>query len=897
MYRFFLNFKNDSTGRVEISEPVKFDSANFVIEQDKKRYGRDVFYGNEEVSLEFYQGIYENGLTHEFERLIQYYYDFGFESEVEFIVQLDNVDFVVGILDFELAETDQIEYFKTKVIQNTKQAIVKRREDINVDVFSNVDLDENPITPVTTQKILLKAKPVLQFSKWKSNQDTAFGSSITRNTNEIAQQPITFRTGANNSNIVEKYGIENTLSYISNRFALNTNGFPNGGLNFTYLEAKEDLTNIDIKIRNLDADSRQDKDDFFSNIVTSGSGYVKFVVKYGYDDGIGNDLTTIVLYERNFGFVNSSPLLSFPTSFDLNIPLIRQGMKLWIYIEPYSEATFNQYSGSSLANYTVTTSMRNMDLEITATSTAVNSVIDGVRHIDYIKQVVKSATGLPVIAPKYDVGGQFYDNFVFNGKLIRQFTDQAFYGTIKENMEQLQELNADFQINQDNIYIGQYSDFYTTNEIGAFLTAPDDSFKSQFNERYTLLGVDYKYKSFEQDRDEKNTIDAVHTSTQWLTSNKQTESILKIEVPFVRDPFEIESARRQGINTKDTTSLSNDDKVYILDVVPLPPDSRGNFTRVLQYQTDQSENTLKILSDGGFNWLLLGFGVGDIITVTVQTTRQYTVTEIESSLITLVPTSGTITADGQDTQAITVDYPLTQVTLTNRTNEGFTLIENIASGDNFSNLRYTIKRNMKYFYPYFKTACKYIPNGKIRNTYFKSNKDATTQYLGGEIITEGADILVSELDDAILSPFKYSTTLVADFEDVHETLVKMQTINPNNSIGGFIRMMDNKFRVMKIYPTKLDYSWATAELKCEGEELQESEFLQVNKVGNLIYINEVGYEQDIIYPITLRTEGDYVQIMDKRGVGLHNKINFNKVQVNSNIFSNIVELSETLLTL
>ena len=127
MYRFFLNFKNDNTGRVEISEPVKFDSANFVIEQDKKRYGRDVFYGNEEVSLEFYKGIYENGLTHEFERLIQYYNDFGFESEVEFIVQLDNIDFVVGILDFELAETDQIEYFKTKVIQNTKQAIVKRR--------------------------------------------------------------------------------------------------------------------------------------------------------------------------------------------------------------------------------------------------------------------------------------------------------------------------------------------------------------------------------------------------------------------------------------------------------------------------------------------------------------------------------------------------------------------------------------------------------------------------------------------------------------------------------------------------------------------------------------------------------------------------------------------------
>lgn len=887
MYRFFLNFKSDLTGRVEISEPVKFDSANFVIEQDKKRYGRDVFYGNEEVSLEFYKGIYENDLTHQFERLIQYYNDFGFESEVEFIVQLDNVDFVVGILDFEMAETDQIQYFKTKVIQNTKQALVKRREDINVDVFSSVNLDDEPITPVTTEKILLKAKPVVQTSEWKSNQNTAFGFSSTNNRNYLANIPDTDSFGANNCNIVERSGIDNTLSFFENRFQLDIFGNPTVE-NFTFLEAKEDLTNVDIKIRNLEAYTSQSKNNFFSNIVTSGGGSVTFFIKYGYDI---ESATKIELYKKTFGFVNSTPIEYLPTSFDVNIPLIRQGMRLWIYLRPITTATFNQYSASSLANYQVSAVMTNMDLEITATSTAVNSVISGVRHIDYIKQVVKSATGLPVIAPKYDIGGEHYDNFVFNGKLIRQFTDQAFYGTIKENMEQLQELNADYQINKDNIYIGQYSDFYTNNEIGAFLTAPDDSFKSQFNERYTLLGIDYKYKSFEQDRDEKNTIDAVHTSTQWLTSNKQTESILKIEVPFVRDPFEIESARRQGINTKDTTSLSNDDKVYIIDVIPLPPDSRDGFTRVLKYQYSNNENTFKLLSDGGFNWLTLGFNVGDTINVN---SIPYVITAIESTLLTM-NYLGSLTENGTD--VFVLDYPLTGVAYTNRTNEGFTLIENIASGDNFSNLRYSIKRNMKYFYNYLKTSCKYIPNGRIKNTYFKSNGNATTQYLGGETIKENETILVSDLDNAILSPFKYNTTLVADFEDVHETLVKMQTINPDNSIGGFIRMMDNNFRVMKIYPTKLDYSWATAELKCEGEELQESEFLQVNKVGNLIYINEVGYEQDIIYPITLRTEGDYVQIMDKRGVGLHNKINFNKVQVNSNIFSNIVELSESLLTL
>ena len=101
IFRFYLNFKSDTIGRLEITEPIGFDGATFTIEQDKKRYGRDVTYGNEEVSLDFYSGVYSNGLTFEFENLINYYKEFGFESEVEFIVNKNGIDFVVGLLDFQ----------------------------------------------------------------------------------------------------------------------------------------------------------------------------------------------------------------------------------------------------------------------------------------------------------------------------------------------------------------------------------------------------------------------------------------------------------------------------------------------------------------------------------------------------------------------------------------------------------------------------------------------------------------------------------------------------------------------------------------------------------------------------------------------------------------------------
>jgi len=869
-FKFYLNFKNDSIGRIEISEPVGFDGATFTIEQDSKRYGRDVAYGSEEVSLSFFEGVYDNGLTHCFDLLVRYYSDYGFESEVEFIVNKNGLDFVIGLLDYQLAETDQITHFKTKVIQNTNQAIVKRRADVNVDVFSDTDLDDNPITPVTTQKILLKAKPVLQKSKWEVSQDTFF-----------TEAGFFLPTFWNNMQNIIISGIEDSLTFFD--FAITGNSetpfIRDVG---KIIKAKGSLTNLKIKYTF--------KVSYRAEVITPSIDYdpFQFALKVFKTDNTSSDWLTAV---NTAHFLFISPLFydnnegTYDMVLEYTFPSLNDGDYLYVLGQ-------TQSIGASGSQRGIIFNDMGSKLEIEATSTAIDSVIEGVRHIDYVKQCFKSATGLNVIAPKYDIGGQFYNNFVFNGKLIRQFTDQAFYGTIKENVSQLVELNSDYQINKDTVYIGQYNDFYTNNEIGAFLTAPDQSFKSAFNDRYSINKMEYKYKSFEQDKDESNTIDAIHTSTQWLLPNKQVENNLKIEVDFVRDPFEIESARRQGIFTKDTTSLSNDDKVYIIDVIELAPNTRNNFTAVLQYQYSNNDNTFKILTNGSFNWTLLGFNVGNTIKVNGV---DYVVQAYEGSVITLTYT-GTINNTGSE--VFTIDYPLTNVRWQNRTNQEFNLIENIEIGNNFSNLQYSIGRNLEHWYSYLKTACKFRQLDKIKNTYFKSNGLATTQFRSGNIITENDDILVSNLGDPILSPYVYTTKLVADYNDVLNVLKLMETINLDNSIGGFVRVMDNEFRMAKIYPTKLPYKWATAELDLTGEVKQDSEYLEITSTeSDLIIIDEVGYDTHIIKPLSLRTESDYIQILDKRGIALNNLIKFDKVRVNSNIFSNIVELSDQLLSL
>ena len=177
-----LDFKSDSTGRIQITDPGGFQSSNLTLKQEDKRLGRDVLYGSGEIELVFYPDVEVDGHTHEFDRIIQYWKTYGFESDIGYIISINDVDTFVGELDFENAETDLINYFKCKVIQDALQVKIKRRSDVNVDLFSDTDVDGNPITPLTSVGVLLKANPEKQISKWSlPNSFSNDGSTITGN--------------------------------------------------------------------------------------------------------------------------------------------------------------------------------------------------------------------------------------------------------------------------------------------------------------------------------------------------------------------------------------------------------------------------------------------------------------------------------------------------------------------------------------------------------------------------------------------------------------------------------------------------------------------------------------------------------------------------------------------
>jgi hypothetical protein len=148
-FKHYLNFVNDGVGRIPISEPVKFDGAAFSVEQDTKGYARDITYMAEEIDLEFYEGFFEKGdqyelenglivdeLGHAIDYLFRYNRDYGFQAQIEYILERNGVEFILGELNFEGAKTDELTYFYCKVVQNTKRALSKRREDTKIDGFA-----------------------------------------------------------------------------------------------------------------------------------------------------------------------------------------------------------------------------------------------------------------------------------------------------------------------------------------------------------------------------------------------------------------------------------------------------------------------------------------------------------------------------------------------------------------------------------------------------------------------------------------------------------------------------------------------------------------------------------------------------------------------------------------
>jgi len=381
-FRHFLLIRGVET---EIIEPDNFDQSNFKVVQDD--IARDTYFGNEESQLEFHinygvptgtymnnDGVLVSHLQSGVDLLIEENKNYGNEADVKYILKKNGVSFTTGNVDFNKDfDTDNETYVKCRVIQNTNQALIKKREDITVDLLSDKDLDDNEIEPIPIQRMFLKAKPTYGTSEWCNGESRYF-------------IPIVGIWQFSPFQVVKQYGIENTLSFLS---TVVESGTAPDFDSFSLIQAKDDLSNVKIKIE-LEFNSES----FPLN---------NLMVKSGTVIG-GTSNLQIFDIQDTAGYYNNTIEIELP-----NLVKAAERIEIFFY------GTLGGYVDIYKANVTMT-----------ATSTAISSVVNAVRENDLIKQNYKAIGSLPVNAPKYDVGGEFYDNFCFTKNLIKQMLQVLF---------------------------------------------------------------------------------------------------------------------------------------------------------------------------------------------------------------------------------------------------------------------------------------------------------------------------------------------------------------------------------------------------------------------------------------------------------------------------------------
>ena len=138
--------------------------------------------------------------------------------------------------------------------------------------------------------------------------------------------------------------------------------------------------------------------------------------------------------------------------------------------------------------------------------------------------------------------------------------------------------------------------------------------------------------------------------------------------------------------------------------------------------------------------------------------------------LTLTPIGGITQVTGNYT--IRMKHFYTNVNWQTRTTEGFT--PDAPKG--YSNLAYTIKRNLKYWYYYLGTATIYCKKD-IVNSFFKNFGKLETQLtIELEPVIEDATIPYIDLYTPLVEPITIKAKIVAPYADVLEYLENYRTV-------------------------------------------------------------------------------------------------------------------------
>ena len=853
--KFYLDFISDGFGKVYVDEPFGFNTVSFDLNQKDKGLGRDVQFNSGESQFEF-----THMRNHCLEKILYYHQKYGFESKITLGIEISGYPTILGDLDFAKCITDGLEYFKCKVIQDSDLQIIKRRKSVKVDLFSDKDLDGNPIAPLIAENMLFKAKPVYQESKWEQNgifneriYPLRAGAIFTKNIN-----PCTLVK----SDIEDSYPF-----FVSSEPEFSA--LPDSS--FQAIKAKNNLNNVNIKV-NIKAIL-----DVPDNGGTGGYAGIYIKVRYG---GIFETSKEIILFSDIKANGSTGIYDKYLTA---NITELKRDESIWIYVSIKNR----------LNTYDI--SISDMTMEVTVESTAYNSIVPSFRLVDVMRQVIKSISGNAISAPRFDITGQFYDNRLFNGNFLRNIMTVYNNGVTKtkpflislEDIEQsMVEMKGDYEVNNP-VFFGIEKDYYTAMESGFFDDTQFSKMNKTYNDEYCVISMKYGYKNYQalKEISEPNSADVVHGMMDMLLANKMVENKKEVAVEWIRDAFLGESSRRKGFEITSNTSAQEDDSLFCWDTINTVGDQ--SFEEVSEFKHEYNSVTNKLsLRIVDINLIILGIEVGTPFVVKDDLNQgNYIVFSVTANELVLTKTTGTISASNDGIRVTKYSYTLLQskIPFTNYTNQDFGDISNLNSKDSYSNLRYSVKRNVENYYNSYLATCNlYHKEKAISITDYKNNGLCSTTYLGKTVV-ENAPFTPS---NPIISPMLFNDVVFANVE--FKDFITLQ--NNIRSQRGYIRSIDNTGNVIKLYPKKMSYENLSKELTIIGEEKYEPIGMTIVKKDGLIEINFETILTKLIYKI----QGQMLYLYDMNNYRLYNGVYINKVSINGSMYDTEKQLDDSL---
>jgi len=866
--KFYLNFiSRPDLGRIQFkAEPVGFDGADFAIIQEEGRMGVDTLFAGGTGKFTF------SKMAHPeiFEPLQNTVEVQGFEAVVNLEIDYNGLGTILPIGNLDIFTSDNNTYglIKVDVILDQEFSKIKKNAEANVNVFSSLDINGNVIQPVQKKKILNPSKPEVQQSKFSQKESKL---ATTGGIGGVRTQYFNF------ANSVDSYGIDNTLSYIQ--------GFGNRQ-DFGYIEAVDTLKNVTLKISELSVKTKETASSY-----PFGYGYIRLKYAIGRPDQNPDDYASYTVFGFDFdntpenfeqSIVNGE--YTFP---NLTVP---RGSRLYIY--------FYILTDTQNTTYFLNTTVSSMKIEITGTKVSYATVNDGLRLIDVVKQVAKSAGLANVSFPRAEYGGYLYDQFIFDGNLLRSLDGKPFNITWKYINDWFPEQHFDYEIQNDGtIFIGNDEDFIANREIYACEKMVFEGYSDNFNPEFGINLFEFKYDNYQsqKENDTANTYDGVHGEAQWKSPNQNVSSTKEVKVNLIRDPFSFEAVRVKSFRTSDNTATQDDDKKYLLDVFPKSKITQNEFafseTDLLMHSFDDDTQLLTLTNTGSFNWILLGIKVGYTILITTNPTQinqgYWTVTEVASNYVVLVHNGpDQHSSDDNGSRYTNFQYFIKTADIDGIawTNQDFAQITGILNPESYANLRFTPTRlTLQNWGHHLATINLYQSNKPYINTLYKNNPDLITT-IYGVTVKEGENFVPK---NPLLSPKIVTVQFLIRFDKYYDIMQKVRS-----SQRGYIRAFDPDGNPVKLYVQDMKFRQNAGSLGTVtliGKKKYEKSILDINTNQSNVFISLNGGEY-MVEKLRYEIKDNYFYIKDQNGKLMYNRLSFNNISFNGTLPANKSQL-------